>query len=497
MTAKKTLAGILVSFGGRIFSRVELQAAWRKINYPGQQLRSPMGWVAYAGLHTAKSVGILDNVLRSFIDTEPVVAQQHGGRTLFDSKYINEKLNQVYNMPDVKVDRSRPTTINVLVPAFEFRSISAGFFGVFQVARFLRTTGLNVRLVLFDRFHFDLAECKQKFLHYPGLEHLLDEVELEYIGERKAPLLVSEHDTCVATVWYSAHFAKKIMSHLGKRPFIYLIQDYETHFFPGNTLFALADETYGYDYIALFSTTSLRDLFLKRDIGGIRTRQIPYIHFNNACAANLPSRQEFHRINSQKPKKRLVFYSRPIVDRNMFELTALALMTAYREGIFNADEWECIGMGLGEGTVELLPGVHSISLPRMTLAEYTEAVSGFDICLTLMASPHPSLIPMDLAGSGTVVVTNTFETKTPDYLTEISKNIIPCKPCLEELVIGLCAAKDRVADLDARYNNAAAMNYPRDWSQSLSTEHAAFFKNQLGIECKTAEKVIELDWAAP
>ncbi|WP_292544815.1 hypothetical protein, partial [Mesorhizobium sp.] len=159
--------------------------------------------------------------------------------------------------------------------------------------------------------------------------------------------------------------------------------------------------------------------FVENDVGGIKSRNMSYTFFNNACSANLLPKEIFIHRNRSKEKKKIVFYSRPVVDRNMFELTALALSTAFRSGIFDPDEWDCVGMGLGEGVVELLPGVRSVSLPRMDLTTYIEEVASFDICLTLMASPHPSMIPMDLAASGCVVVTNTFKTKTESYLQSL------------------------------------------------------------------------------
>lgn len=469
------------SIGRRFFQREELKQAWQKINNNEIAIEGIAQHAAYVGLRIAKITGIIEPILRHHVSIESIIStRQHGERTFFDEHYLHLKLNRIYDLPEVVVDPGRPHTINVLVPAFDFRSISAGFFGVFQFARFLRSTGRNVRLVLFDNFYFDIDAFRQKFLAYPGMENLLDELEIEYIGERKHPLLISEGDTCVATVWYSAHFAKKIMNTIKGGKFIYLIQDYESNFFSGSTLFCLADETYKFDYIAVFSTEALQEFFLKNDIGSIKGRDLPYIFFENASASNLSEWSEFEKLNRRKTRKRIVFYSRPVVDRNMFELTALVLIESFKRGIFSADEWECIGMGLGEATIELAPGVRSMSLPRMTLAEYVDAVAGFDICLTLMASPHPSLIPMDLAGSGAVVVTNTFETKTPEYLTSISGNIIPCAPNLEELVAGLAEAKRRSESLEERYENARAMTYPREWSQSLTDRHAEFIRRQLG-----------------
>lgn len=311
------------------------------------------------------------------------------------------------------------------------------------------------------------------------LEHLFDELEIEYIGDRKAPLEVSPDDTCVATVWYSAYLARKVMELLGDRPFLYLIQDYETHFYPGGSLFALADATYQMNYVALFSTESLKAYLEKHDVGGIVSRSTPRIHFDNACSSNLLPREEFMALNAGKSLRSLVFYSRPVVDRNMFELTALTLHRAFASGLFDAAAWDCIGMGLGDGVVDLGNGRVSRLLPRMSLKDYHRAVAGFDICLSLMASPHPSLVPMDLAGSGAIVVTNTFRTKTAAYLSGLSRNIIAAEPTPDALLEALAIAKERSFDLAARFANAQAMTYPTRWVDSLTQRHSVFLKEHL------------------
>lgn len=461
-----------------LFGRDNLKHAYLCFKNPGYQLSNFSQKFAFQLLKSASSLGFLKPFER-FHSIGNNNAHGQEGMDVFSSSYLNIKLNRIYNLPDVEVDETRAKTINILVPAFEFKSISAGFFGVFKVALFLKKTNFQVRLVLFDNFYFNFEEFKHLFKDYPGMENIFDELEVEYIGDRINPLKISPNDTCVATVWYSAYFAQKIMNQIGGRKFVYLIQDYETNFYPGGSLFIQADMSYRMNYTALFSTQALQAHFVQNNIGGINDKNLVYTYFNNASACHLPEKSKFIENNTNKAKKKLVFYSRPIVDRNMFELTALVLCEAYKQGIFNSDEWECIGMGLGGGVVELLPGLRTTNLPRMTLKEYTKAVGQFDLCLTLMASPHPSLIPMDLGGSGAIVVTNTLSTKTPDYLASICKNIIGKEPNLYKLVDGLREAKDRVNDLEKRYLSAEGMNYPVDWDNSLTDEHLTFFNEHL------------------
>ena len=88
---------------------------------------------------------------------------------VYDKEYLHMKLLNAFNPIEIVVDGRRNSTINVLVPAFDFASISAGFFGVFQFALFVKRCGFSVRLVLFDRFEFDAEAMRMNLKNYPGL----------------------------------------------------------------------------------------------------------------------------------------------------------------------------------------------------------------------------------------------------------------------------------------------------------------------------------------
>ena len=48
-----------------------------------------------------------------------------------------------------------------------------------------------------------------------------------------------------------------------------------------------------------------------------------------------------------------------------------------------------------------------------------------------MYTPHPSLVPIEMASAGMLVVTNTFDNKTAEALAAISPNLIPAEPGME------------------------------------------------------------------
>jgi hypothetical protein len=460
----------------RIFLPGELSAAYIKTRYEDYAVEGVMTRLAYFGLLTIKRFGLLEKIKSQY---------QKDGRDApiktYDEFTLHYVTNSIYDLPKVVVDATRKPTVNLLVPAFDFASMSAGFFGVFMMGKMFRECGANVRVVLFDNFDFNYKKACERFKNYPGMENIFDILEVTYIGEKHLPpLRCHPEDTCIATVWYSAYMAQKIQKETNsQKPFFYLIQDYETNFHPGSSLSAFAEASYGMNYIPIFSTAALADFFKSRDIGGIVSRKLPAIHFNNACAANLPSAEDFRKYHS-KEKKTLVFYSRPVVNRNMFELGALALIQAMKENVFPPSEWEFYGIGLGNSDIDLGNGIKLSQLPRMNLREYQEKIASFDVGLTLMASPHPSLLPFDLAGSGTLVVTNNFlPWKSQAYFDRISKNIITADADVSALVEAMKKAVARVDDLQARYDAAANMNYPRSWEETFNSDFTHFIKSRL------------------
>ena len=333
---------------------------------------------------------------------------------------------------------------------------------------------------MYDDFDFDEANSREKLNNYPGLENLFDDLEVEYIGDRKRRLRISPHDNCLATIWYSAYLARKIMSALGGGKFLYLIQDYETGFYPSSTHSALAETTYSFDYCALFSTQALNDFFLKNKIGVFGRQGTEHVYFNNACSSVLQPQEEFMATRQNGQTRRLAFYSRPPIHRNMFEMGALALCSAYQKGVFAPQKWEFIGIGLGEAIIRLAPDVELKQMERMHLREYQNVISTFDVGLCLMASSHPSLLPFDLAGSGAVVVTNSFGVKDQAYFDTVAQGIIVSTPDVTTLVQALRTAVAASADLTGRYARAQAMKYPRSWDETFRDEHVQLIHKVFG-----------------
>jgi hypothetical protein len=152
----------------------------------------------------------------------------------------------------------------------------------------------------------------------------------------------------------------------------------------------------------------------------------------------------------------------------MFELGVLALRAAVAAGALARGEWLVEGLGAGRpfDPITLGAGQRLVLLPRVNLATYRTLLPAYDVGLSLMLTPHPSLVPLEMAAAGLVTVTNTYATKTAAALAALSSNLVPVAPTVAEVAAGLAAAAARAGDLEARVAGSAVA-WSRDWRRSF------------------------------
>jgi glycosyltransferase involved in cell wall biosynthesis len=360
--------------------------------------------------------------------------------------------------------------VNLVIGIIDFKYVFGGYLTVFHLARRLSDEGFNVRLVIVDECDFQPEIWAEQFRAYEGLEGFLDNVEVVYAHDRTVPIDISAEDTFVATSWWTAHVAHKAVTTLGKSKFVYLSQDYEPIFYPMGPFAALANESYALPHYAVFSTELLRDYFRRNRLGvfasGNRTGDHDSVAFRNAITAVQPaSPQEMARRRTRK----LLFYARPEshAARNLFEIAVLGLCKAVDEGCFDRS-WEFNGIGsLGTTrTLKLTKGRVMELLPRTTLSEYRTILSSHDVGISLMYSPHPSLVPIEMASAGMLTVTNRFLNKTADELHAISSNFVVCDATIAAVARGLSDAVNRVDRYDQRVAGAR-VNWSRTWGEAF------------------------------
>ena len=371
----------------------------------------------------------------------------------------------------LRVFSGGPRRVNLLLATINFDYLFGGYIGMFNLALRLHRDGHAVRIVLLEETDVQLSNWRSRIARYPGLDRLFDVVELAYRYDRSMPLDVSPEDRFVATSGWSAHVAHKAEVTLGHERFLFLIQEYEPFFGPMNTNTALLRQAYDFPQFGLFSTAILRDYFAANRIGLFEEEggEARSAVFSNAIQRFSPNRAQLERRS-----RRLLFYARPEdhAARNMFEMGIAALVQLFSDPAIAASGWTAHGIGsiATADRLELVTGIFLQMVPKTSLQGYIDMLPGFDVGLSLMLTPHPSLVPLEMAAAGLPTVTNTFANKTVAALTAISPNLIGVKPTLDGIVQGLREAIARAEDIDSRLAGAAAMTWPTDWDHAFPAD---------------------------
>jgi glycosyltransferase involved in cell wall biosynthesis len=364
-----------------------------------------------------------------------------------------------------------PPRVNLLIPTIDLDHLFAGYIAKLNLARRMAERGLRVRIVTVDPVPPLPRSWKRQLESYEGLAALFDQVEVVFAREAGG-VEVSRSDHFIATTWWSAHVAARAARSLGGERFVYLIQEYEPFTFPMGTFAALAAESYRFSHFALFSTELLRDYFRRHEIGvyadGAATGDGASAAFENAITAiDPPSAGELAR----RTTRRLLFYARPEphAARNMFELGVLALDRALESGAFAG--WELRGIGALDGgrRIDLGGGASLELLPRSGQRDYASLLPDHDVGLALLYTPHPGLVPIEMASAGMLTVTNTFENKTAKSMAAISPNLLAVEPSLEAIAQGLLDAAAGVDDVERRALGGE-VRWSRDWNRSFDDE---------------------------
>ena len=286
--------------------------------------------------------------------------------------------------------------------------------------------------------------------------------------DRSRPLSVNPADRFIATTWWTAHVAHRATQELGGDRFVYLIQECEPLTMPMGSEAALARQSYDFPHYALFSTELLRDYFRRHRLGVFAAADgdADSAAFENAITPVRPATEEEMR----ESERRLLFYARPELhaERNMFELGMLALAQAAEEGTLEG--WELHGIGAQQpGEVRYGRDLRLEILDRQDQSHYADLLRGHAVGLSLMFTPHPSLVPLEMAAAGMPVVTNTFENKTREALAAISENLIATEPTIEAIKDGIREAVAASTDHERRLRGAE-VRWSRSWEESFNSD---------------------------
>ncbi len=320
----------------------------------------------------------------------------------------------------------RPQRVNLLIPTIDLEHFFGGYIGKFNLARRLAERGRPGA----DR---DRRSGRRAAAGLAATDRGLQRASRtcstrsrSYSAGRPPTIEISRADAFIATTWWTAHIAHEALRSVDAERFLYLIQEYEPFTFPMGTYAALAEQSYRFPHHALFSSELLRELLPRPPDRRLRGRGRGRGH-----ATPRRSRTRSRRSTRRRPPswprvrtRRLLFYARPGASRRPEHVRARgarARTRARAKGCF-ATAGSSTGSapsGVGE-RLALSGGAHLNLLPRSDQAPYARLLRDHDVGLALMYTPHPSLVPLEMASAGLLTVTNTFENKTPATLAAIS-----------------------------------------------------------------------------
>jgi len=229
------------------------------------------------------------------------------------------------------------------------------------------------------------------------------------------------------------------------KPLVWLMQDYEPAFMAfssGHMLARAAYDTSGPLWGVINSGTLAQYL---EAVGHHPARRFV---FEPVIVEAL--RPYLDQVTSSQRSRRVLVYGRPTVERNCFPALVRGLRRWARDYPEFAD-WEVISAGVSHDPVDLGGGRTLTSVGKLSLDEYAQMLLTCSAGVSLMASPHPSYPPLEMAHFGVRTVTNSYFCKD---LTAFHPNILSVRSIAEsELAAALAEACRRAADPPDPYRN--------------------------------------------
>lgn len=335
-------------------------------------------------------------------------------------------------------DNPRPR-LNLVIPTVSpkiaFGGIITGLDVFFEIAR---RTEADVR-VMIDDFG---ANVDRSVVDKRARGAGLDPAKVEVVARTAQTPLVDlrAEDVFVSFNWWTTLNLRPLIEeqarrfHAAPKPYIYLIQEYEPHFYPFSSTHMLARLAYQSPTPCwgVLNSSQLRDFFVSQ--GHELTRTFVFEpKITDALRAALVGPPPVKA-------RRIIVYGRPTIERNCYPAVEKGLR-AWAERYPEFAGWEVVSAGLPHAPMPLAGGRVMRSVGKLSLEDYADLLRTSAVGLSLMASPHPSYPPLEMAHFGIVTVTNGYANKD---LGRVHDNIVSIADIqantVAEALAGACRA---------------------------------------------------------
>ena len=363
-----------------------------------------------------------------------------------------------------------PMHLNFMLPAINPELIFGGYISLFNFMDALLKRGFRIRVFVCEDALPSINDIDKKLGSNNVITRILKSCELRECLDRSVIQSVGNEDIFIGFSWVTMRLAKYAASECNEKLPVFFIQEFEPIFHHYDSFRFFAEETYSFEHMAVFNSPQLKNLFKQKSLGVFSDSNPKYCVFKHAIA-DIP-RPDFSN-RAESSKRRLLVYARPErhAGRNLFEVSIMLIKRAIDEGILNTSDWEFYGIGsLGaDRDMELSKGAKLSLMPRMSFKEYTNSLANYDVGISLMYAPHPSVPPLEMASAGMLAVTTCFENRSPREMKEMSANIIAAEHTMDSLMSALRVAVVRSADFESR-KLGAVINWSTSWSESFNDD---------------------------
>jgi hypothetical protein len=345
----------------------------------------------------------------------------------------------------------------LLVPSLS----SGGFFGGVATALIFaaKFSLYNKRdLVIIQTLHGGYAGGLDEFFSRNSIiissanYSVLDSSRRDWMSE-SSDLTINKEDVFICSAWGDATILNEAKLF---NKFIYLIQDYESIFYPNSDRLILAESTYFFDsYVPVCNTEIVYSFMANKGYPLFQSHK----YWFEPAVSNAAT-----GITVKNSKKNIFIYGRPSVARNLFYLVLSAIKKIFEEKHLVASDWNIYMAGQDNlPDIVIAPDLKIKNLGKMSVEAYISFSKSVDVAVSLMMAPHPNYPTLEFASIGSAVVTTKYESKND--LSVYSRNIFMAEINLDSLMGNILEASN--LSFETRIDNLKYNNIRGDWNVAL------------------------------
>ena len=255
-----------------------------------------------------------------------------------------------------------------------------------------------------------------------------------------------QHEMFIAYNWWisiniepvigaqSAHFNQP------RLPKIYLMQEYEPHFYEFSSAHLYANYAFNNSGGPMWGIFNASEFHAFYKMQGNQCDQA--FVFEPRMAPRI--RAFADDLKAEEKKRKILVYGRPGIPRNCFTILKAGLELWARDHGAGKD-WEIVSAGMKHADIDLGNGHAIRSLGKLSLEEYGTLLRETSVGISLMASPHPSYPPLEMAHFGIRTISNAYACKD---LTKRHENITSLADILPRTLAMTLAEEIAAAETD-------------------------------------------------